>query len=50
VWRQDGGAECLVLGDSIIWNVKSEHMSVQCFPGIGTEQMKRAMENRSREH
>lgn len=39
-------AECLVLGDSIIRNVEAEHMMVQCFPGIRTEQLQRVMENR----
>jgi hypothetical protein len=37
VQRRDGGANCLVLGNSIIRNVKSEHMSVECFLGIRTE-------------
>jgi hypothetical protein len=46
VQRQCKGAECLVLGDSIIWNVESEHVRVQCFPGIRTEQLQRVMENR----
>jgi hypothetical protein len=36
--RQDRSAECLVLEDSIIRNVKSEHISIQCFRGIRTEQ------------
>jgi hypothetical protein len=31
VRRQREGAECLVLGDSIIQNVESEHVRVQCF-------------------
>ncbi|PNF27926.1 hypothetical protein B7P43_G03395 [Cryptotermes secundus] len=39
-------AECLVLGDSIIRNVEAEHMRVQCFPGIRTEQLQRVIDNR----
>jgi hypothetical protein len=39
-------AECLVLGDSIIQNVESEHVRVQCFLGIRTEQLQRVTENR----
>jgi hypothetical protein len=35
-----------VLGDSIIQNVESEHVRVQCFPGIRTEQLQKVMENR----
>jgi hypothetical protein len=33
--------ECLVLGDSIIWNVGNEcsDMKVECFPGIRMEQL-----------
>jgi hypothetical protein len=46
VWRQHEGAECLVLGVSIIRNVESKHVRVQCFPGIRTEQLLRVMENR----
>ncbi|PNF20640.1 hypothetical protein B7P43_G04217 [Cryptotermes secundus] len=38
-------AECLVLGDSIIRNVEAEHMRVQCFPGIRTEQLQRVIDN-----
>jgi hypothetical protein len=46
--KQHGGAECLVLGDSMIRNVGTEHgnMMVECFPGIRTEQLQRVMENR----
>jgi hypothetical protein len=44
--RQHGGAECLVSGDSIIRNVESEHVRVQCFPGLRTERLQRVMENR----
>jgi len=42
------GKNCLVLGDSIIRNVGTEHsdMTVECFPGIRTEQLHRFMENR----
>jgi hypothetical protein len=43
VRRQHEGAECLVLGDSIIRNVESEHVRVKCFPGIRTEQLQRVM-------
>jgi hypothetical protein len=46
VRRQHEDAECFVLGDSIIRNVESEHVRVQCFPGIRTEQLQRVMENR----
>jgi hypothetical protein len=46
VQKQHDGAECLVLGESIIRNVESEHVRVQCFPGIRTEQLQRVMENR----
>jgi hypothetical protein len=46
VQRQDKGSECLVLGDSIIRNVESEHVSVQCFQGIRTEHLQRVTENR----
>jgi hypothetical protein len=35
-----------VLKDSIIRNVESEHVRVQCLPGIRTEQLQRVMENR----
>jgi hypothetical protein len=45
VRRQDGGAEFLALGDSIIRNGKSERASAQCFPEIGTEQLKKVVEN-----
>jgi hypothetical protein len=40
--------KCLVLGDSIIWNVGTEctDMKVECFPGIRTEQLHRVTENR----
>jgi hypothetical protein len=46
VWRRHKGAKCLVLGDSIIQNVESEHVSVQCFLGIRTEQLQRVTEKR----
>jgi hypothetical protein len=35
-----------MLGDSIIWNVESERVRVQCFLAIRTEQLQRVMENR----
>jgi hypothetical protein len=40
--------KCLVLDDSIIWNVGTEcsNMKVECFPGIRTEQLHRVIENR----
>jgi hypothetical protein len=44
--EQHDGAECLVLGDSIIRNVETEHMRVECFPGIRAEQLQRVIENR----
>jgi chromosome segregation ATPase len=43
VRRQHEGADCLVLGDSTIRNVESEHVRVKCFPGIRTEQLQRVM-------
>jgi hypothetical protein len=46
VRRQHESAECLVSADSIIRNVKSEHVRVHCFPGIRTEQLQRVMENK----
>jgi hypothetical protein len=46
VRKQQEGAGSLVLGDSIIRNVESEHVRVQCFPGIRTEQLQRVMESR----
>jgi hypothetical protein len=44
VQRQGEGSECLVLSESIIRNVESEHVRVQCCPGIRTEQLQRLME------
>jgi hypothetical protein len=44
--RKHEGAECLVLGDSLIRNVETEHMRVQCFLGIRDKQLQRVMENR----
>jgi hypothetical protein len=46
VRRQHEGAECLLLGDSIVRNVESGHVRVQCFPGIRTEQLQRVIDNR----
>ena len=42
------GGECLVLGDSIIRNVRIEcsDIKVECFPDIRTEQLQRVIENR----
>ena len=41
--------KCLVLGDSIVGNVKAEkpNMRVECFPGIRTDQLRRVMENKN---
>jgi len=41
--------KCLVLGDSIVRNVKAEkpNMRVECFPGIRTDQLRRVMENKN---
>ncbi|XP_021927639.1 uncharacterized protein LOC110833640 [Zootermopsis nevadensis] len=46
--KLQGSAEFLVLGDSIIRDVGTEHrnIKVECFPGIRTEQLQRVMENR----
>jgi hypothetical protein len=41
VQKQSEEAECLVLGDSIIRNVESEHVRVQCYPGVRTEQLQK---------
>jgi hypothetical protein len=46
VEKQHEETECLVLGDSIIRNVESEHVRVQCSPGIRAEQLQRVIENR----
>jgi hypothetical protein len=46
VRRQDGDAKCLMLGGSILRNVQSEHVGVQCFPGIRIEQVKTVVESR----
>jgi hypothetical protein len=43
VRRQHEYAECLVLGDSIIWNMDSEYVRVEYFPGIRTEQLQRVI-------
>jgi hypothetical protein len=42
-----GGAECLVLGDSIVRNVGAANANtrVECFPGIRDDQLRRVMEN-----
>jgi hypothetical protein len=45
VRKQCEEADCLVLRDSIIRNVESEHVRVQFFPGIRTEQLQRVIEN-----
>jgi hypothetical protein len=44
--RQDGDAKCLVLGDSVIRNVKTEHIGVYYFSGIRTQELKRAVGNK----
>jgi lysophospholipase L1-like esterase len=40
--------KCLVLGDSIVWNVGADRsdMRIECFPGIRTDQLRRVIENR----
>ena len=40
--------KCMVVGDSVVRNVGSDHadMKVQCFPGIKTEQLHRVLEKR----
>jgi hypothetical protein len=46
------GEKCLVLGDSSVRNVgagKSD-MRIECFPGIGVDQLQRVMENRDLGH
>jgi len=42
------GEKCLVLGYSIVRNVGAEksNMRVECFPGIGADQLRRVTENR----
>jgi hypothetical protein len=47
VQRQHEGAERLALGDLIIWNVESEHVRAQYFPGIRTERLQRVMEHKA---
>jgi len=44
--------KCLVLGDSIVWNVGLEkpNMRVECFPGIRADQLRRVMENSNLGH
>jgi hypothetical protein len=39
---------CMVVGDSIVRNVGTEHadVNVECFPGIKTEQIRRVMEKK----
>jgi hypothetical protein len=41
------GGECLVLGDSNIWNVRTEcsDIKVECFPGIRTGQLHIVIKN-----
>jgi hypothetical protein len=41
-------AKCMVVGDSVVRNVGTEHtdMMVECFPGIKTEQLRRVIEKR----
>ena len=47
--HKDG--ECLLFGESIIWNVGTEcsDMKVECFLGIRTEQLHRVIEYRDLE-
>jgi lysophospholipase L1-like esterase len=44
--------KCLVLGDSIVRNFEAGKliMRVQCFPGIGSDQLRRVMEKEDLEH
>jgi hypothetical protein len=46
------GEKCLVLGYSIVRNVGAgkSNMSVECFPGIRADQLRRVMENRGLGH
>jgi hypothetical protein len=49
VRRQYEGSErsvCVLLCDSNIRNMKSEHMRLQCVPGIRSEKLQRVIENR----
>jgi hypothetical protein len=41
-------ANCIVMGDSMLCNVRAEHtdMMVECFPGIRTEQLHRVIKKR----
>jgi hypothetical protein len=41
-------AKCMVVGDSVVRNVGTEHtdMMVECFPGIKTEQLRRVIKKR----
>ena len=41
-------AKCVVVGDSVVRNVGTEHtdMKVECFPGIKTEQLRRVIDKR----
>jgi hypothetical protein len=40
--------KCVVVGDSMVRNVGTEHtdMMVECFPGIKTEQLRRVIDKR----
>ncbi|PNF22004.1 hypothetical protein B7P43_G17607 [Cryptotermes secundus] len=49
VRKQHKDAGCLVLGDSVIRNMESERVRVQCFPGNRTEQLQRVMGNQELE-
>jgi hypothetical protein len=42
------GEQCLVVGDTIIRNLGTgqHNMTVECFPGIRTEQLYRVLDNR----
>ena len=44
---KDSSAKCIVVGDSMIRNVGAdqEEISVECFPGIKTDQLHKVMEN-----
>ena len=48
VQEQHEGEQCLVVGDSIIRNVRTgqNNMMVECFPCIRTAQLHRVLDNR----
>jgi len=46
------GEKCLVLGDSIVRNVGAgkSNITVECFPGIRADQLRKVLENRGVEY